>query len=420
MTLSKDLFFIPFEEDEYIIYSPLRRSAFRANHFAVNIIKNYLKNGILSDVEKETKIWEYLLRLENKKVEIPKTNNINIDSGIVVILSQICNLACSYCFAQESRSNEVLNKNKLQILIDHILLNSNRDDIKFSFMGGGEPTATWDVLEWAINYIRTKKIKRQNINISITTNATLLSEHRIDFLKENNVHLGISFDILPDIQNTQRKFPDSTIKSFDYVDKAIKYIIDKNISFRLRTTITKKCLQLMPDMVLFVSERYKNIKKLHFEPVTDIDDNNLDYYNEFIDYFFTARAIGKSNGIDVYNSISNSFNKIRNRFCNLEFCVTPSGSFVSCHRISSEKEKKYHLFNFGQINNEIIIDAGKMREVINFANSKLNECESCFAKWHCAGSCLMERSYFSEQQQLIKCGFIKNTLIKILAEKIMN
>lgn len=418
MELKQDLFIIPVKENKFLVYSPLRSCGFSANLKAVDIIRRYLNNNFISEKEKEAKVWEYIKKLEKKSFKNPINKKININSDIVFILSQKCNLACNYCFAHETRSDEILSIDKLKTVIDYVLSMPNNDNIKISFLGGGEPTVTWDSLEWSINYINNAKNKKQKVKISITTNATLLTNDKIDFLKKNDVSLLISFDILPEIQNSQRKLLDSQIKTFDLVDEVIKKLANKGMSYRIRATITKNCVDLMTDMVLFVSHNYKNIKRLHFEPVTDTNDNDQEYYNKYLFNFFEAIKVGKNNGIEVYNSISNSLSRIKSRFCNGEFCVTPTGSIVSCHRISSENEKSYKFFNYGYINNEIHIDNNKLDKVLEFANYKIKDCETCFAKWHCAGTCIMEKSYFSEHQLLLKCDFTKKLLTKMLEEKI--
>ena len=145
---------------------------------------------------------------------------------------------------------------------------------------------TWGLLVWAINYIteetNKKKIKK---SIGITTNATLLNEERILWLKKMNVKLCVSYDILPEIQNSQRNFSMSTLNSFDVVDKNIHLLLKHEIPFRLRSTITNKNVELMVDMVQFTVKNYPNINQLHFEPVSDTIENSNLYYEKFVKKF---------------------------------------------------------------------------------------------------------------------------------------
>ena len=419
MELRNDIFVIETQDDRNIIYSPLRSAVFFVNPSGRTIVQKYIDTKVLSDEEKDTKVCDYLRKLEKIEPKIPKENGINMGSRLVIILSQLCNLACTYCYAQESRSKEILSKEKLQKIIDYVLSQPNDEKKRFSFIGGGEPTATWDLLEWAIKYIDTSKKEGQKVHYSITTNGTLLSDEKINFLKEHKVRVGISFEILPEIQNIQRKYANPKLKSFDVVNSTIQQLIVNEIPYSFRSTITKRNVGLMKDMVIFVSENYKNIKRLHFEQVTDIQDNDTKFYDDFIINFFEARKIGKEKGIEVYNSISNSVNSLRTRFCRGEFCVVPTGDIVSCHRVSSDKESSFDSFNFGHIDEQICIDNAKIEKVLNVAKSKKQECNTCFAKWHCAGGCILEQFVHSKEQQSHKCNFTKKIIVKILEEQLI-
>lgn len=416
MELRKDLFVIPATGGN-IIYSPLRRGVFWANEDASQIVREFLCDGKL-DYSSDNKVQKYLCKLSEAKQYTPVRNSTPCRNRLVIILSQICNLACTYCYAQEAKSKEILSKDKLKIVYDAALADENK--LKhFSFIGGGEPFVTWDIIEWSINYINNHKSNDDKVSFSITTNATLFNKHNIQFCKENKIHIGVSFEIVKAIQDNQRPFYMSDASTFDIIHKNIGLLIENSISFGIRSTITKLNVALMPDMVNFVADNYPNQKKLHFEQVTDPSQNNTEFYNEFIEYFFKAREVGKKRGIEVYNSISNSVFRIRERFCNGETCITPTGSVVACHRISSEKDKYYEIFNYGYIDTDLLsLDMSKYQTYLDFAREKMPECEGCYAYWHCAGICPMERTALSREQLLTKCEFTKEIVKRMLMEKI--
>lgn len=417
MELRDDLFIIPVTEGN-IIYSPFRRGVFWANEDASQVAIKFINDGKL-DPSSDDKVQKYLCALSEAKVRIPVRNEIPSKNRLVIILSQICNLACTYCYAHEARSKEILSKDKLKVAYDATLADENKSK-HFSFIGGGEPFVTWDIIEWSINYINSHKANEDKVSFSITTNTTLFNEHSIKFCKEHNIHIGVSFEIVKEIQDNQRPFYKSDASTFDVIHKNLGLLIENGISFGIRSTITKLNVALMPEMVNFVADNYPNQKRLHFEQVTDPSQNNTEFYNEFVEYFFKAREIGKKRGIEVYNSISNSVFRIRERFCNGETCITPTGSIVACHRISSEKDKDYTTFNYGQIDTDSLsFDMSKYQRYLDFAHEKMPECNGCYAYWHCAGICPMERTALSREQLLTKCEFTKEIVKRILMEKIV-
>lgn len=407
--LRNNLFIIRNENGGWnIVYSPLQGTAFYASDKAASLCEAYIHGEEIQENKETAPLIKHLRTIEEKTVYQPQRKPINITSSLVVILSQMCNLSCSYCYAQEARSKDVLSKDKLRTAIDYIFSNKSKKK-HFSFIGGGEPTLTWNLLSWAITYIRSKDDGKQKSRIGVTTNGTLLNNEKIDFLYKNNVHVGLSFEILPDIQNEQRCFTNKEKKSFEKINVAIQKFVAKGIHISFRSTITRTNVKRMPEMVKFVMVHYPTLKRLHFEQVTSTN-NDKSFYDDFIQYFIEARKLGATNGIDVYCSGTNGLNTIKTQFCGGEFCLTPTGIIVACHRISSPEEKAFDLFSYAKVDNNVVyINMDKKQSIEQFYNSKYESCSTCFAKWHCAGSCPMEKTLYTEEMQDLKCYFTKKT-----------
>lgn len=418
--LKSDIFVIPTSGDVSIIYSPLRGAAFYANLEATSIVREYIESGSISTGSEGAIVSDYLHRLSQIEVEGPRSEEMSASSsGAMFILSQICNLECPYCYAQYSRSGETLPVEKIKAVVDYVCANTDRKDASFSFIGGGEPLATWDVFEWSVTYIK-KRQKEYGLSgrIRLTTNGTLLNEKRILFLKENRIAINISYDILPDVQDEQRPFADRRVSSFARVHGNIKILLAYGLVPRIRSTITNRNVDLMPQMAEFVIDNYPGIEFLHFEPVTDINENTEAFYRAYVASFAEARQISKDHGIHLDNSITHSFARIRSRFCYGEFCLTPSSDIVSCHRISSDREGCFESFKYGRVTNDIAIDTESLHHVFGLFEEKSKHCSSCFAKWHCAGGCPMYRVVSTEKEQLFYCVFVRDMLTSILQERL--
>lgn len=417
IVLRKNLFIIPVHKGMNIVYAPLHGAAFYASDKAVALCKAYSEGEEIHETKENATLVRYIKKLEGKDVYEPQSKPIDISSNLVVILSQMCNLACTYCYAQEARSRDVLPKDKLKVAIDY-MFNLDLDKVHFSFIGGGEPTMTWDLLSWAINYIRQQNNETKKVSIGVTTNGTLLNDKMIDFLNKNKVHIGLSFEILPDVQSTQRCFADKRKNSFEVINTVIKKMEAKGIPFGFRSTITPRNVIRMSEMVDFVIENYPTIKRLHFEQVTSTDIDKK-FYDDFIRCFMNARKLGVSKGIEVYCSGSNGLNRVKGRFCGGEMCLTPTGDIVACHRISSPEEQAFNLFNYARVEDgSIKINEAKMNRIEKFYNTKRMACATCFAKWHCSGSCTMEKTIYSEEMRDLKCYFAKELIKNLLIERL--
>ena len=420
--LQSDLFIIPTSDDRSIVYSPLRGIAFTANSRATNIIREYVNSGEIPKENQYNQVYEHLEKISQLCVDPPKIDTLhNRATNAVFILSQLCNLDCSYCYAKDYRSSGVLSFEKITAVVDYVFSETQNKIKTFSFIGGGEPLFTWELFNQAVIYIREKSEKMgiEN-NIGVATNGTLLNEERIKFLKDNNISVSISFDILPEIQDVQRPYPGGINSSFKVVDKNIKLLIAHGIIPRIRTTITKTSVNKMAEMVSFVAENYPEIKSVQLEPVTDIEDNDDDFFNSYTENFFKAKNISKKHGLFIKNSITHSFNRLRTRFCNGEFCITPESKIVACHRISSSLADHFDKLVYGQINddNQIIIDELSEKGVLEYFERKRFECSTCFARWHCAGGCPMFKLTTSKKPQDAYCKFVQNTVKILLEEKL--
>ena len=199
----EDLYLLPSRiSQKAIVYSPLRGIAFMANKNIARLL--YAGDSSFEDVEQITN------KIKQIKInsDFPVEDQLSVSENLVFLLSNSCNLACEYCYAQYNRRDDILSLDKIKLMIDHVfsLHVNDEKELDISFLGGGEPTYHWKLLALAILYAREKSaLLNLNVRIGFPTNGTLLNEERIRFLAENNVQVGMSFDILPEIQNEQRQ-----------------------------------------------------------------------------------------------------------------------------------------------------------------------------------------------------------------------
>lgn len=377
----------------YIIYAPLHKYIRFANSVDAEIIKEELER--------------------HKAIDIT-SKSINYWGHAIIILSQNCNLGCSYCYAQRAHSAKgELSTSQLRSIIDFVIQQKCNSRKSVSFIGGGEPLVSWDKIEWALKYIREKS--PEEIHVRITTNATLLNEERIKVLKKHNVHLIVSFDILPLVQNKQRPYKNDK-QSFADVNNSLKLLLENGVDFRIRSTITNLNVGLMLEMTQFVDSNYKGVHYLQFEPVTDNQLTEGKYYDKYLDSFFCARRYGMEHGIRVENSITTSVDYVRTNFCEGEFCITPDGTIVTCHRQSTKNDKFFEKSVIGTVDETLNINSSPfgLQKVIRAPK----KCSTCFAKWNCAGFCHLEWDGMSPANIERKCDFIRECIRRVLRERI--
>jgi uncharacterized protein len=106
-----------------------------------------------------------------------------------------CNLSCKYCFNDLNGGLASMDWDTLKNCIDFFINRAKENrNIQFLFYGG-EALIEWDILIKGINYILENPNNKNNIyQICIITNGILLDAKKINFLKENKVTIGISYD----------------------------------------------------------------------------------------------------------------------------------------------------------------------------------------------------------------------------------
>lgn len=416
--IDNDIYLIEIE-GRYMLYAPLKGVATLCDKRVIDSID---LNHSLEENLRSHPFFRCKIKGLNAFTNVSVADNPEIDfkNRLVIIPSHKCNLSCSYCYAQESRSVKELDLAFIKKSIDYIFGQDTGKTKVFTFIGGGEPFMTWSSLAGSIDYI-IRQSKKLNVEyqIRIVTNATLLNYDIVKWLSERkNIIINVSSDILPDIQNSQRRLSEK-INSFDLLNDAINLLRHFHIPYTLRSTITFNNVCRMSEMVEFASSHYSDIKRLHFEPVTDNRIDNGIFFNQYLLYFFDAWTLSKSKGILLTNSYISSINHIKRHFCQGEICIVPDNKIVACHRHSSSVDVLFDSFEYGNVNQDgIHINSSKLKIVQDNRNNQNKFCETCFVKWHCAGGCASKRLSYNTGNNLIHCDFIRNIIAKYILLKL--
>ena len=396
-----------------LIYAPLRRRLFWANDIAAEQIYNCLNSKADINEELNDTIKDYVQELVSTPPVSVAPEDIKDRGKAVILLTQKCNLACPYCYAVNAHCKDTISFEYIKTIVDHVLYDK-KENKSFTFIGGGEPTVEWELFVKSIDYIKISATSNQKIKIGLTTNGTLLNTNRISWLRDNNIRVGLSFDILPDVQKNNRPFPNKQ-NSFDIVDITISNMLSQGVIPNIRSTITEYNVSRMQEMVEYVIDHYPGIDTLHFEHVSLNGNNSRQYYSDFVNNFFSAKKIAQKNGITLKNSITTSMKALRYNFCNGEFCITPNGEIVACHRVSSNNDMYFDEFHYGSLlNDRVAIDYERLNNFYKYSRKIESRCDKCFARWNCAGTCTYNKKLYFSNNFDYYCDFVKDMVISEL------
>lgn len=181
----------------------------------------------------------------------------------IVMLTNQCNCACPYCF--ESRDPQRMTLDVAKDVLTFIQ-NSHSKSPGFTFFGG-EPMLEWDeiivpLVEWS------KTAFEIPTRFSMTTNGTLLTKEKVDFLIENHISFMLSIDGGPETQRHNRPLKGGG-DSFDALMENIPYIIARRPLQSFRMTVTAEtCGHLFDDIRFLIDLGCRNLGILPnvFEP----------------------------------------------------------------------------------------------------------------------------------------------------------
>ncbi len=380
------------EDACYLVYSPL------ANIFYLSLPDDVVKLEEAVMAGESTDLLDKLL--DQSAFKEFGNNEVSTESfcTLHLLLNEKCNFHCKYCYSAEGRSSAELDMEKIKTMLGYFL-SSERGAVKdrtIMFMGGGEPVLSWKLLEEATLYAG-ELAREQGINLhfSLTTNGSIMTDKMLDFLKEYNFTVQVSFEILPEIQNAQRG-------AYDAVAANLVRLTEKGINNYVRSTITELNVERIPEMVEYCHTHFPLVKKMSCQQVVDPSYfTTKEKVNDFFDKYFASyrAAEEKANeyGIALRSSSSHLLNySKRERFCYNLLCLTPYGTLTMCPDVSSPNERDYDSSVIGRLeNNRVEFDQDAFARLSNGSIHTIEKCRTCYARWNCGSGCPSSRRVYN-------------------------
>jgi radical SAM protein with 4Fe4S-binding SPASM domain len=377
---------------------------------------------IAPDEPSAKKVFEHLQYLKSLPFHEPQTKPFNERklSHVTFVPNNECNFRCSYCYARHARSSEKLSTSTAIAVINYLLEKAiPGQEMVFGFIGGGEPTLDWSLICEIFDYAAAQSVKRGiKPSFKLSTNGSMLDDERVAWLAKRGLRVSISFEVLPDVQNHQRPGAGDTA-TFDVVDANIMRLLAAGVKTGIRTTVTECNVGRLSETVAFMAKRYPEIRYIRMEPVFEASTDLAAIFKSFVPGFLAARKLGKSANIAVNCSFSKNLARRKARFCDGEFCVTPDGTIVSCHRVISPDEKWFDVFKYGKVTGQRVeVDSEAFARRAFLSRSDENDCDDCFARWHCAGNCALVKLDLPRSSFVRVCNMIRLLYAGLLAQEL--
>ena len=414
LSVADELYEIPADKGRVILYSPLSKACLLINRPAVDLINsvrdkraieldkrtiaflNYLiLYGIvgLRDAEAE-KVAEAAGKGEGKV----RDELIYAPTGVSICPTTDCNLRCIYCYASGGERVKYMDFDLARHAIDFVVDNAVKRKAKKTnilFHGGGEPMMAFDLIKRSVDHMRMRAKERGlECSFSIGTNL-FYGEERLNYLIENFSGATVSLDGTKDIHDFQRPAADGS-SSFDKITDNLKVLDEKGLSYGLRTTVTKRNINRLNEIVEFFVTNFK-ARSYSFEPLVLAHravDTRLEgvEYPEFMEAFLKAREVAKRHGRDLSTTCID-LSKMDSKFCGAMgegFWVTPDGLVTTCAEVLDLADPLARYFIIGRFDrdrDDFVFDYEKIKILKKRTINEIAACKACFARYHCSGSC---------------------------------
>lgn len=276
------------------------------------------------------------------------------EHGLLLPLTNRCNLNCSYCNAQKDGRSMTFAIAKKALSLARKLL---KGDMGICY-AGGEPLLEWELLKKIFRYSKRKyNIRAQGI----MTNCTLLDAEKIAFMLRNQLYPVLSLDGLPDAHDKHRTcgLKRGTYKEIKPLLQQLKDLGGgRDFPAYIRMTLTPDAVNKMALSLKFILEIFEG-ENVHIRVVPEMLTSrwNAGHYETFRRELKEAgpllRRGARQHRLDIvfylnpgkFGFRSPAGKKPQVCRCRPSLSFDPSGNIFPCGLISGVERDKYRMGN---------------------------------------------------------------------------
>lgn len=361
-------------------------------------------------------------------------------------VTQRCNLRCEYCiysgnYDNRKHSDLDMSFETAKKAIDLYLCSSGEMEEYFVSFYGGEPLLNLKLIKQCVEYIKSKTVGKR-VNFAMTTNATLLKDETVDYLRSEDFGIMVSLDGSKKEHDRHRKFQNGE-GSFDLIQKNLKRIKEKNPDFFSKITYNSV---MNPDSDYRSVKTYFETDELlnSAEILTNIVESEnpgekvklskdylkIDKFDQLKLYLFMLKKIDEKEVSKLVmiraRYIIRKYQEIikkaeigskchHNGPCipgTRRLFVNVQGRLFPCERVSETSP----IMQLGNI--EEGFDIEKVRKLLNVGKVTEDLCKKCWALLHC-NQCIRNadgKDHLSRKLKMLYCPDTKRQAYFILKE----
>ena len=319
-------------------------------------------------------------------------------AAISLNIAQSCNLACTYCYADEGRFGgkpEFMPFEIARAAIDRILTGAHGRRITIGFIGG-EPFLNRPVLHESVAYAtRRGRELGAMVEFSVTTNATLLAAEDLDLMRRHAFAVSVSLDGSPEMNDRERRSLDGSSAASAALAR-LQPLLSSPGRARIaaRATISRHDLRVAERVAALAHAGFHDIgvSPLRTSPLAGQVLRNQDWPVFLSEMIRAAEAEWRQLERGArwrFSNLATAVKQIHAGAARTLSCgagdnyvsVDARGEYFACHRTVGDER-----FHFGARP-----DDARRREFLASRHVDLQEpCRSCWARYLCGGGCHAE------------------------------
>jgi len=323
--------------------------------------------------------------------------------GFTVIIKPTlgCNLACSYCYEDSNPDkNETMSEETLTNSIQKVTEFNSEGPTSFLWHGGEPMLPGIDFYKRVVSIQAPLKEKGYEIDNSMQSNATLITDEILDFFEKYGFHIGASLDGPKKIHDKSRRYAGNNGSSFDDSFQNILKLKERNIGGGAIVVLTKENIEHLPEIYEFFRDNDIPVKINH---IINLGRARSCYENIGISAKEYGEAMCNLFDLWFYDEIHNlsvdPFDEIIGnimtdipRGCNNSFScqesffgIEPNGEVYPCGKFGVGEEFLYGNINTDSI--EQIMSSDARKKILERSDNLNKVCKACDYLNICNGGC---------------------------------
>lgn len=400
----------------HVVYAPLADSAFIASDEDLVQLSKAVRHDTDADEEYRA-IAESLTEVTTPDQRPGYIRQSADFINLSILPNNVCNFSCSYCYSASGRSKARMSPHVARAMIRHFIDSRSQPApglLTFSFFGGGEPLLSWDdVVRPSLLYIDAEmRERRQKRIVTLITNGSLLPKDFIATCRQVDIDLVVSFDILKDVQDAQRRH-------YELVSSNIHRLIDGGVVPAINAVVTSINVERQVEMIDHLHALFPEIRHVAFEPVIG-EVSDLDaFYPLFMRHFLAAWRKADAAGIKLTCTVLRNVDVTVDRYCPGEMALCADGSITCCPCVSSPQEHRYQSYVYGSVSDAgVRIDEERLSELLSCNVHSQPQCRLCWAKWNCGGGCTHANANNGGQPHAAYCNMVRTMTRYIITHRL--